>query len=180
MPGMDTYPAQTTPNDSDYHIVNDGVSGETKKITRDDYLSGAPLPNNTVTTVAIADSSVTKAKLAAAIFSGDVTTYTNPGSAGGTNSFFYTNLGGIKLFWGITNTMTVSGSSFQTVAGNITFPVGFFSTIQSVELTSGSLGSTVFQGCAMDTISTTTLSIFANQYSGTNGSQKVHVFVIGT
>lgn len=47
MPTMDSYPAQTTPNNSDYHIVNDGVSGATKKITRDDYLSGAPLPAGT-------------------------------------------------------------------------------------------------------------------------------------
>lgn len=64
MPTMDSYPAQTTPNDSDYHVVNDGVSGETKKITRDDYLSGAPLPANTVTTAAITDATVTAAKLA--------------------------------------------------------------------------------------------------------------------
>lgn len=64
MPTMDSYPAQTTPNDSDYHIVNDGVSGETKKITREDYLGGAPLPADTVTTAAITDANVTTAKIA--------------------------------------------------------------------------------------------------------------------
>lgn len=58
MPTMDSYPAQTTPNDSDYHVVNDGVSGETKKITRDDYLQGAPLPANTVTSSAIDQNAV--------------------------------------------------------------------------------------------------------------------------
>lgn len=65
MPTMDTYPAQTTPNNSDYHIINDGVSGVTKKITRQNYLAGAALPTNAVTTAAITDGSVTSAKVAA-------------------------------------------------------------------------------------------------------------------
>lgn len=63
MPTFDQYPSNVSPNNSDYHLVNNGVSGETEKITREDYLAGSPLPDDTVTTDAIADGAVTAQKI---------------------------------------------------------------------------------------------------------------------
>lgn len=54
-----------------------------------------------------------------------IKSYTNAGAQGGTG--YYIDLGGLKLCWGTTNLTTLS--SGQTL--NITFPTGFFSTIQS-------------------------------------------------
>lgn len=52
-----------------------------------------------------------------------LTTYSNPGSAGGT--FYYINLAGIKLMWGTTTDLGTN-----TFSNNITMPSSFFSTMQ--------------------------------------------------
>ncbi len=63
MPQIPSYPAKTVPNNADQLIIQDSVAANTKSITREAFLSGAPLPANTVNTQAIADASVTDTKL---------------------------------------------------------------------------------------------------------------------
>lgn len=58
------YPALTAPNNNDKLVIEDSVSSSTKHITRDDFLTGTPLPANTIDTQAIATSAVTTTKLA--------------------------------------------------------------------------------------------------------------------
>lgn len=65
MPKISELPAETTPADGDLIPIVDIAGVITKKITRDDLFSGTALPANTVTTVGIADSAVTPAKLLA-------------------------------------------------------------------------------------------------------------------
>jgi len=60
--------------------------------------------------------------LLSTIFSGQVLTQANAGTAGGT--MYYINLGGIKLLWG--NTASVGSGNW-----NITLPTGFFTTMQA-------------------------------------------------
>ncbi len=111
-------------------------------------------------------------------FTGGVTSYANAGSAGGT--FYYINLGGIKLLWGETNTFT-AGNGFTTEA--VDFPAGFFTTIQfanaPVEINSiGAGGSKMpyYQG-----ISTSGMTVaYYNPETGTGDSINWFVFVIGT
>jgi hypothetical protein len=63
MPTIPSYPSQTVPNNSDQLVIQDGVAAITKNITRSAFLSGAPLPNNTVTTAAIASAAITATKI---------------------------------------------------------------------------------------------------------------------
>lgn len=143
--------------------------------------NAAALASNVVTTAKILDANVTYAKLLTTIFSGQVTTYTNPGTAGGTNSFFYINLGGIKLFWGKTASIAISGTGFQSTAKVITFPVGFFSTIQTCLPGVDQPSNSQFLGAVNSlTPTTTSVEVTLTQSSGSNGSAAVNLFVVGT
>lgn len=55
------------------------------------------------------DAGITYAKLLSTIFSGQVQSQANAGTAGGT--IYYVNLGGIKLAWGMTGSLTASGAA---------------------------------------------------------------------
>lgn len=118
--------------------------------------------------------------LISTIFSGQVTTYTNPGSAGGTNSFFYINLGGIKLFWGTTASIAVVGAAPQSSTGAITLPASFFTTIQSVLVTPGVQVNTQYLYANVQAASTTTITVQLLEHNGSNGSAPIYAFVVGT
>lgn len=127
------------------------------------------------------DGSIVFDLLSTTIFSGQVTTYSNPGTAGGT--FYYANIGGIKRFWGTTADIGTSGNAPQISATvGITFPVGFFSTIQ---ITDHSLvpGSNTNGSCSsfVTASSTTGATVgMAAAFGGTNLNGKVQLNVIGT
>lgn len=122
---------------------------------------------------ALQTGSVNFANLLSSIFSSQITTYSNPGSAGGTNSLFYLNLGGIKLFWGTT-------APFGTgTTADITFPVGFFSSMQEINLTPGPVSGTAAVVANISGVSITTLSINLEAYAG-SGTMPVQVFAIGS
>lgn len=54
MPQFQDYPSKTTPSNSDILLIADSAaSNATKKISRNDYLAGAPLPADTVDSQAI-------------------------------------------------------------------------------------------------------------------------------
>jgi hypothetical protein len=122
-----------------------------------------------------ADGGITFASLLATIFSGQVTSYANAGSAGGT--FYYINLGGIKLLWG------TSGNVIGTTAGPsyvVDFPAGFFSTIQSAIATIQQLATVAQQeinGGVAPTTSSWSVTIAATT---TTGNETFSIFVIGT
>lgn len=107
--------------------------------------------------------------LLSTIFSAQVTTYTNPGGAGGT--FYYINLGGIKLMWGVTAGIAVGGGGAA-----ITLPSGFFTTIQAASATA--VPSTNFGQYANLVAATTGNFLVSTQ--GAAGSPAAHVIIIGT
>lgn len=110
----------------------------------------------------------------ATMFAGAVQSYTNSGSAGGT--FFYINLGGIKLLWGETASNAV-GTGGATVVVNL--PTNFFNSVQIVLPGLGILGTTPNQVTyeLSESSSAISLGILAN----TNGSsQSTSLLLIGS
>ena len=120
------------------------------------------------------DGGIGFAKLLSTIFSGQVTTLTNTGTAGGT--MYYINLGGIKLLWGKTASKSVgNGGATWTV----TLPTSFFSTVQASVVSQDVLATEIHQNAYISAISTTTLTI--GQWSATNGSAQTNsFFLVGT
>lgn len=117
--------------------------------------------------------------LTSSAFSGQVTTYVNPGSAGGT--FYYINLLGIKLLWGATVAQTIGGAAPASAAVGLTFPVGFFTTIQSATATPGTASSgTQYEFISTNSIDTTAWSIYFNIINGSAGVFPANVWVVGT
>lgn len=135
-------------------------------------------PSGVIAAAALAGS-IPYAKLLSTIFSGQTTSYSNGGTAGGT--FKYVNLGGIKILWGLTGGFTISGSSFQQTAGlTLTLPTSFFSTI---EYASGDIfnpSASPYLSVIVNSATTTTVTAQVTQSSGTNGSTQVQMLVIGT
>lgn len=132
--------------------------------------------NNSVVTANVTDAAITYAKLLSTIFSGQLTTYTNPGTAGGTSSFRYGNIGGIKFFYGQTAAQSTSTSQNDKT---VTLPVGFFSSLIYVGATASSMTSEARACMAISSADTTTVTVnfFVIANSGTS---KAMVLVIGT
>lgn len=149
-----TSPVLTTPTISDFTNANHDHSAASK---------GGSLGSQVVTF----------ANLLSTIFSGQVTTYTNAGSAGGTSSFFYINLGGIKLFWGTTG-IVATGSNY-----NVTLPAGFFTTVQTAFVTPGPVAGTSNVEASIGSLSTTTLNFNSIATTG-SGNFVWQILVIGT
>lgn len=92
----------------------------------DGAVSSAKIASSAVTAGKISDSTITYAKLLDTIFSGQVQSQSNGGNAGGT--LYYVNLGGIKVCWGTTSAKSVNST---VVSATVTFPSGFFNTVQT-------------------------------------------------
>lgn len=126
-------------------------------------------------TLTLPSGSITFADLLTTIFSGQVTSYTNSGSAGGT--FYYINLGGIKVLW---------GHSGYLGTGNfvVDFPSSFFSSIQAASVnamggyTSTNQMTANFQ--ADITGSTSSIGFTPLVISGSSPSNQYTLIVIGT
>lgn len=112
---------------------------------------------------------VNYSKLLGTIFSGQVSTQANAGTAGGTMS--YINLGGIKLLWIVTN--AVSGAS-QTV----TLPTSFFTTVTACNATAINMTTTVQQYVSVQSATNTTVTFSVTTAGG--GTSAASIFVIGT
>lgn len=135
------------------------------------------LASNVVTTAKILDGNVTFAKLLSTIFSGQLTTYSNPGSAGGTNSFFYGNIGGIKLFFGTTAAVTTSSGS---TTWGITYPTSFFTTVQFVTAQTFAMTGVATQYCSINDLTLGTSGITPYVNSTGSGTAKISFLAIGT
>jgi hypothetical protein len=118
---------------------------------------------------------ITYAKLLSTIFSSQLQTQANAGTAGGTMS--YINLGGIKLLWCIGASGKSVGASGITYT--FTLPTSFFSTITfatSDSINQAGLGE-IFSDTAAAT--TTTVTVRGVSYGGA-ATTGFSIFVIGT
>lgn len=105
-----------------------------------------------------------------------ITTYSNPGTAGGTNSFRYFTLGDLKFFYGETAAQSTSTSQNDKT---VTLPAGFFSTIRYVGATASNMASEA--RAVMAVTSATTVTVTINFFVIANsGTSKAMVLVIGT
>lgn len=109
---------------------------------------------------------------------GGPTTYTNPGNAGGTSTFFYMTMGTLKMFWGQTAS-TTGGTLPAPTVYTVTLPTSFFTTIQTCNLTLGPNNTANGQAVNITTLTTTTLSMTIASSSATT-AEPVNVFIIGT
>lgn len=120
------------------------------------------------------DGAITYAKFLATIFSGELQSYANAGTAGGT--FYYINLGGIKILYGKTASKSV-GTGGAT--WGVTFPTSFFSAVRLSMVTLDTLSVEPKQWCYISAVSTSALTIAAT--STTNGAAQVNnVLIMGS
>lgn len=134
--------------------------------------------SNTITNLdasTLAESAVTYAKLLSTIFSGQVQTYTNTASCGGT--FYYVNLGGIKLVFGTTN--SISTAAGGATSFSINMPSSFLTTVRARFSNVSSL--TVQPSQYVNTSCTTTSADgFVVSVAASGATAKVDLLVIGT
>jgi hypothetical protein len=127
------------------------------------------LSNNAVSTAKLQDAAVTATKLGLA-----PSTYTSSGTGGGTG--YYVNLGGIKICWGTTGTL---GPASGYTTCTISLPTGFFSAIQSYNVSLSSIATTQDQRITGNSApSTSTISYY--WYSSTPATSSVSWLVIGS
>ena len=123
-----TSPTISSPTISSPTISSPTITGSLGNISTGAITASGAITANgglTVSSSFTATGLVNYADLLSTIFSGQIQSYTNSGSAGGT--FYYINLGGLKLLWGI----SASVNSTTTNTGYVvTFPSGFFSSVQ--------------------------------------------------
>lgn len=101
-----------------------------------------------------------------------IITYTSSGSGGGTGYFYNDN--GIKKCWGATGLFT--GGSGGGVS--LSFPTGFFSSVQSAQLSSYQAANTSIHGAlAYNSMSTSGLGAFAG--GSPSGDQAMQWLAVG-
>lgn len=135
----------------------------------------------TVSGVSTLAGTVLNGSLTGTGLAGQVQTYANAGSAGGTG--YYVNLSGLKLCWGITGTLSTTGAAPQFTGYVINFPAAFFSTIQSATASPNATpGGSQYMSIGSSAAATTSSwSIYIlMQSSGSNGNSAASWFVIGT
>lgn len=141
----------------------------------DGAVTTAKLASGAVTSSTLAESAVTYAKLLSTIFSGQVQSYTNTASCGGT--FYYVNLGGIKLVFGTTN--SISTAAGGATSFSINMPSSFLTTVQARFSNVSSL--TVQPSQYVNTSCTTTSADgFVVSVAASGATAKVDLLVIGT
>jgi len=138
-------------------------------------ITATQIANNTITNTQIASGGIDYANLLSTIFSGQSTSYTNPGSAGGT--FSYVNLGGIKLFYGTTGALANSSGVNQYT---ITFPSSFFNSVIGQVAFISSLTVNQAQQCSGQAGNITSY-MYVNVFNGASGATaNLGVIVVGT
>lgn len=161
-----TSPTINSPTITNATISSDAVTGFS--ISNTGVIYGLSVTTGTISAAGLASNSVTQPKLS---LSGNVTTYSNPG--GGTGTFYYINLGGIKWLWGAFTGVATGG------AGTLTLPVGFFSTLQSVTATPGVISGTTQVYVSINSASTVSIAFNLIAIAG-SGTMPIQVNIIGT
>lgn len=175
----------TTADVSDYNTpVNTIVADYNGNIDNSNIaaaaaIAGSKLADSAITTAKLADASVTYAKLLSTIFSGQTTSDTNPGTAGGSRN--YVNVGGIKLCWGVTAAQATVGAAPQTITKTVTLPVGFFTNISfDVNSARGPFTNSQYMYTNTSAITTSTLTIGFQSTNGSNATGAANWLCIGT
>ena len=136
-------------------------------------VTATQIANNTITATQIASGGIDYANLLSTIFSGQILTVANSGTAGGT--FSYINLGGIKLCWidSASVAMTASPAGYTFV-----LPSGFFSGITFA--TSSAMNMTGFANAytSIQGLSTTTMTVYLT--GGGTGTSGINLLLIGS
>lgn len=189
MPRISQLPSLTTAANDDELPIVDVSASTTNKITRGDLLK-APLPIDSVTTAAITDANVTLPKLNGGTTAGVLTTNSsgavsvptitsgsNSGTAGGTIN--YVNLGGLKLCWGRTNSITNAANT--ETSKSIIFPTSFFTSTPtctaSIDAATGSVIGNYWIG---NSVSSSAAQIYwRNSTSGTGVGGVISWLAIG-
>lgn len=112
------------------------------------------------------------------IFETRVFSASNSGDAGGT--LYWQQVGAVKKVWGTGLAGAISGSGFQATLRSATFPVGFFATITSGQVTINAVDATQFQWAIFNNISTATGAIYFIQAYGSYGLNAASIDVSGT
>jgi len=109
-----------------------------------------------------------------------ITTLANTGTAGGTMN--YLNLGGLKVLWGKTAQISLTGTGFQATVGLvINWPPSFFTVPPFVLLSLDQVVNTQYLTAVISNVATTTFTaIELVQLNGTNGGAPVNFIAIGT
>lgn len=104
-------------------------------------------------------------------------TYANAGTAGGS---FTLELIGTKKYIRGSYSYSITGTGFQSQTLGVTFPTSFLSSTETALATSGNYGGTQFVFAGINSISTSTMSPYAIQANGTNGTGVIWYQVSGT
>jgi hypothetical protein len=104
-------------------------------------------------------------------------------SASSTNTSctgYYANIGGLKLCWGNTNSISVSGTGYQFVAAAVLLPSSFFSTVYSVNVNTSGVGNTEYMGVSGNSYNTSSIAFYVTQNgNGSNGNATISWLAIG-
>ena len=168
-----TSPTLTSPTLNSPTISSPSITGSLGNISTGTITASGAITANgglTVSSSFTATGLVNYADLLSTIFSGEVNSYTNSGTGGGT--FYYLNLGGIKLLWGM--------SSLNTSAPTIVYPVGFFNSVTMATYSLMNV-SAAPSGIVFWTDGLNTTSLVINNTGGPSGMNfDMSVLVIGT
>lgn len=111
----------------------------------------------------------------------DALPFTNVGSAGG--AFYLSQTGSARILEGLTTTFSIVGSgAVASAAQAVTLPAGFFTTIQTIVTSIGSVpsGTSSLYATLQALTGVSSLSVIMNQTLGANGSAQISLSVKGT
>lgn len=172
-------PTLSSPTINSPTISNPTFTGSLGGITASTAtLSGLLTANGGITATGsfTATGLVNYADLLSTIFSGQLQSYTNTGTAGGT--FYYINLGGLKLLYGQAVNMI---GALSPTAYEVNFPSGFFNAISAVTTGIGPNNTTNQQTVTIAGGGLSTSNVRLNLWaSTTTTAENVHIIVIGS
>ena len=177
-----TSPTISSPTLSSPTISSPTITGSLGNISTGTITaSGATTLNGGLTVFSsfTATGLVNYADLLSTIFSSQVTSFTNTGTAGGT--FYYINLGGIKMLWGSFTQQSVGAASYFHAI--LSLPSGFFTTVTSITISSSDVNNTnQFSGCLDNPplSSPTEINFYLQNDGGSTDAQAASLFLIGT
>ena len=158
-------------------ITNTQIAGGTITATQiaNQTITATQIANATITNAQIASGGINFANLLSTIFSGQVSSQANAGTAGGT--MYWLNLGGVKILWGTSTTgllITSTGNGYL-----FTLPT-FFTTVQTVISSMTTQVSDTRTWASGNAYSTGAITTFLVGAPTVTASGSYSIFVIGT